>query len=344
MNQYSEYQAKIEDILEKILPKNFTNEWQKETFGDLDSCVGEKHFEPLVKPCRNLLSLGGKRWRPLMMVLASALKTSNGEPSELAYNLTPLVEYVHTASLIHDDIEDNADMRRGMPCAHISFGLDTAINAGSWLYFQAFTAIQKSTEDTKLKEILQELLSRELRRLHLGQAMDIEWHKNNNSLPTSEEYMAMVRMKTGTLASLAAQVGLIAGGGTPEEGAFLGKIAADIGVAFQIHDDVINLTTGNKGKKRGDDIVEGKKSMPILLHLQENPEDFSLIMEYFQQAAKEGIESPAVEKCIELVGKNGAIEKAQIMADNLKAKAINDIKENWKGEAALKLCGLFEKL
>lgn len=188
--------------------------------------------------------------------------------------------------------------------------MDVAINAGSWLYFEATTAIKALNLSSDEKLRLYELILQELRLLHLGQAMDIKWHRNPDLIPSIEEYTAMVRNKTGTLARLAVKLGILAGGGTDSEIEEAGKIAQDIGVAFQIIDDVKNLTTGNPGKKRGDDIVEGKKSLPVLLHLQKNPQDEKILAQYFTQAKNEGIESPAVEKAIQLLTQSGAVEQA----------------------------------
>ncbi len=140
--------------------------------------------------------------------------------------------------------------------------------------------------------------------------MDIYWHREKEIFPSMDEYRAMVRSKTGTLASLAAQVGFIAGGATEQQAAEYGQIAAEIGVGFQIIDDVINLTKGNPGKKRGDDIVEGKKSLPVLIHVQERPQDKEKICALMNQAAKEGINSPAVEECITLLNTTDCIKAA----------------------------------
>ena len=140
------------------------------------------------------------------------------------------------------------------------------MNAASWLYFEAPVCINKLQVSDTLKLELYKTYTNELRRLHLGQAMDIFWHRNPEVFPAENEYLAMVKCKTGTLASLAAKMGCIAGGLSKAEAERFGGIAADIGIGFQIIDDVINLTTGNPGKKRGDDIVEGKKSLPVLIH------------------------------------------------------------------------------
>ena len=157
---------------------------------------------------------------------------------------------------------------------------------------------------------LYELYTQELRRLHLGQAMDIFWHKNVDVSPTVESYTAMVRYKTGTLASLAAKIGTFAGGGSNLEIENAGSIASEIGEAFQILDDVQNLTTGNPGKKRGDDIVEGKKSLPVLLHIEKNPSDKVKIANFFEDARLNGINSSAIEECISLFNNSGAIQEA----------------------------------
>lgn len=314
-NEFAEILENIEKALKKSLPEKTNPEWQSQTFRELSDCVKDEHLENLLKPCRSLMDLGGKRWRPLLLVLCSELcrEAKKNAPLSLeqTYSITPLVEFVHTASLIHDDIEDSADTRRGKPAAHITFGLDVALNAGSWLYFVAPETIDFLEVSTEFKNQLYALYTQELRRLHLGQAMDIYWHRNPHLFPTVQEYTQMVHLKTGTLASLAVQSGFLAGGATKQEALEMGKVAAALGEGFQILDDVQNLTTGNPGKKRGDDIVEGKKSLPVLLHIQKNPADKEKIAELFAKASKEGIDSPAVEQCIELIEKSGAIQAAQ---------------------------------
>lgn len=352
---------KIEKVLTENLPANLNRHWLQQSFGNLPDSVTNELIAPLIKPCLNLLRLGGKRWRPLFMVLCGelALETSHKDDFakapeydkilERIYELTPLVEFVHTASLIHDDIEDGADMRRGKPAAHITYGIDVALNAGSWLYFEASICINSiNSTDTNtllLKIALYDALNLELRRLHLGQTMDINWHTNNKTLPTSSEYMVMTALKTGTLASLAARIGMLAGNANPEQVACIASLAADIGVGFQILDDVKNITTGNVGKKRGDDIVEGKKSLPVLYHLEQNPQDFEPLMNHFTQAANEGIDSSAVEKAISIISTSTAIEDAKIKGEKLisgSCSAIESHFPNTKGANLIKQ--LFENM
>lgn len=303
---------KIEASLNAALSFSIEEEWKKNSFGKLPESVKKEHIMNLVEPNKNLVDLGGKRWRPLLLILCYELAKENGRNAlteEQAYALTPLVEFVHTASLIHDDIEDSSQVRRGKPAAYLTYGLDTALNAAAWLYFEAPVCIKTAGLSDESQIAFYNLYTNELRRLHLGQAMDIYWHRNKNLFPTIEEYKAMVKCKTGTLASLAAQTGFIAGG-EAKKASEIGEIAANIGMGFQIIDDVQNLSTGNPGKKRGDDIVEGKKSLPVLIHIEQNPQNKEKIAALFEKASKEGIESSAVEECIQLLEKSGSIRKA----------------------------------
>lgn len=313
-SDFTELLNKIEKALSSALPESSTQQWINESFGKLPEAVKPVHFNPLIEPNKNLISLGGKRWRPLFLILcyqmAKEKYPDNALTEDQAFSITPLVEFVHTASLIHDDIEDSADLRRGKPAAHITYGLDTALNAGAWLYFEAPVCINNLQVSGEMKLKLYEVYTNELRRLHLGQAMDIYWHRNPGLFPSKDEYLAMVKNKTGTLASLAAKIGCVAGGMSVEEAEKFGETAANIGMGFQIIDDVINLTTGNVGKKRGDDIVEGKKSLPVLIHTELKPLDKKQIAEFMTIASENGIDSPAVEKCISLLETTDCIKKA----------------------------------
>ena len=346
MDKYTQRLKKIEDVLTANLPESANKDWKEAVFSTLPEAVKEEHIAQLLKPCRELLLLGGKRMRPLLLVLvAEMLSDDSQKAAEHAYPLVPLIEFVHTASLIHDDIEDSADMRRGKPCAYITYGTDTAINAGTWLYFNAMSAINSAAVPAETKLKLYETLTVELRRLHMGQAMDIYWHKNDSLIPIRSEYEAMVRLKTGTLTSLAAKIGAIAAGACDKELEKIGSIAADIGVGFQVLDDVINLTKGNPGKKRGDDIVEGKKSLPILLHLEKRQYDLPKITNLFSQAKKEGSESSAVEAVIKLLEESNAITEAADYSKKTIANACQTLQKNYSGKEATDLItGLFSAM
>ena len=342
--EYTRRLEKIEAVLEACLPKTADADWISGTFAAIPDAVRTMHIGPLLDPCRDLLLRGGKRWRPLLMVLACDL--SGG--GDRAYALTPIVEFSHTASLIHDDIEDCADERRGKPAIHLLYGEDTAINSASWLYFHAQSIIDQFPSSDALRLELYRTVSRELRRLHLGQAMDIRWHRDPALVPVRAEYEAMVTLKTGTLSRMAGELGMLAGGKDSGEAGAFGDLAAAIGVGFQVLDDVRNLTTGNPGKKRGDDIVEGKKSLPVILHLEKNPGDlqrFSGPSGLFTRARAEGIESPAVEEAIHLLTDSGAVDGARQYGSQLIERSCLTLRGRYPGHASTELiAGLFESM
>jgi octaprenyl-diphosphate synthase len=226
-----------------------------------------------------------------------------------AIPLSPLSEFCHNASLIHDDIEDDSEQRRGKPAIHKIYGTDTALNSGSFFYFLSSCCID--SYDNKNKDIIYKLWTDCIRKLHLGQAIDIYWHRNISIIPGIDEYYSMCSMKTGSLSRFAAELGAFTADSSQKAAQVFGDAAETMGVGFQILDDVKNLTTGNPGKKRGDDVVEGKKSLPILLYLQKYPEKKDKLFYHFHAAKTYGINAPEVEELIEMLTGSGIIKEAE---------------------------------
>jgi len=340
MENYTQRLDKIEAVLNSWLPENPDNVWLEKVFADFqleghsdsaDNTASAPASSPLlqlaaslVMPGWDLVNRGGKRWRPLLMLLAA--ESIAGESGmETALPLTPLVEFPHNASLIHDDIEDNSDQRRGKPAVHLLYGMDTAINSGSFMYFLPLACLDTLPENHGLKQTIWAAWASHMRGLHLGQAMDISWHRDFNSLPGLDEYDRMCRLKTGCLARLAAVLGVYAGAfavGQYSTGLsfnknkahslanLFGSAAEQLGVGFQILDDVKNLTAGVPGKKRGDDIVEGKKSLPVLLYLHRYPEKREFAARCFAAARSQRLDAPEVEEFITALGSAGVLEEA----------------------------------
>jgi len=315
MDQYTLRLEKIEDEIRRSLPQIVTRSWGEEAaLSELTE--GQLHcIEGIIAPALSLVQSGGKRWRPLLLLLVHELFGGGGS----AICLTPLVELVHSGTLMVDDIEDKSDLRRGKPAAHIVFGEDVAINTGNLLYFLPTMCIDRSlfSAETKLK--LYQSYAENLRRLHIGQGMDIQWHRDPCFIPAVSDYLLMCRYKTGALARMAAEFGVYSASGSDHDAVEMGEIAQTIGLAFQILDDVRNLTTGNPGKKRGDDIIEGKKSLPVILHCTEQPLEGKLLSELFTEARGNDATAAraATEKAIALLEGSGSIEKAQVYAETL---------------------------
>jgi octaprenyl-diphosphate synthase len=290
-NDFSAYFQKIEAVLQSALP------------AEPDYLTG---------PIRDMLGRGGKRWRPLL----SLLVCEGLGHGDAVLPLLPLIEFSHTASLIHDDLEDNSPLRRGKPACHIIYGNDAAINVGSFLYFLASSCIAAWPESPVKKARVFTLWTEYMRRLHTGQAFDIYWHNHFEVAPTVDDYLRMCAMKTGCLASFAVDLvwaiisadgNVLSGGESP-----LCKAASNLGVGFQIIDDVKNLRGGIAGKKRGDDIVEGKKSLPIILFLDgKGAAERELVERAFKTARMDGLDAPAVEKLIASLERDGATDRAE---------------------------------
>lgn len=217
----------------------------------------------LRQPLKEFLLRGGKRIRPIIMKLCHlAVSGKDGLREAL---LIP--ELIHTGTLIVDDIEDSSLLRRGKPALHTLIGEDLAINAGNYLYFSHSRLLKDVTAEQRAKAL--SLITVEMEKLHLGQALDILWHSAASRIPSEKEYLTMCRLKTGTLMRLAAKLGALLGGGNPQQIEALGAYAENLGVAFQIRDDTLNVKPGQAwGKEYGEDILEGKRSLLVVRTLE----------------------------------------------------------------------------
>jgi geranylgeranyl pyrophosphate synthase len=313
--RWKEKLAAVERELGRVLPDPVTAAWTREQSGHDLFAIPDLMWQRITDPARDLLKRGGKRWRPLFMLLCAEMYGD----WRRALPLTPMVEIAHNGSLIVDDIEDGSVQRRGEAAEHVKFGLDLALNAGNLMYFLASRIIDGTTLDERRRLVLHRFFGEDLIRLHFGQGLDILWHRDHENIPSEDQYMEMCRLKTGGLSRLAARAGIIAVGGGKRTAERLGRLAEDFGACFQIVDDVKNLREGVPGKQRGDDIIEGKKSLPIILHLQACPADRAKIRELFRIARGQEREAAwkAVDELIALIRPSGCLEQAQARAEGL---------------------------
>ncbi|MCL2211221.1 MAG: polyprenyl synthetase family protein [Treponema sp.] len=327
--EYTQRISKIEAELKRWLPElpaspneqssgeNSDSIWAENVFPGIGAKISDVSRKALTEPLSDILSRGGKRWRPLLMTLVC--ETFGGGDS--AIPLTPLIEFSHNASLIHDDIEDDSDERRGKPAIHKTYGIDTAINSGSFFYFLSSCCLESSNIENK--EFIYKLWMKCMRALHMGQAMDINWHRDISIIPCIDEYYLMTSMKTGSLAKLAAELGAHIAGAAQESVKLLGEAAEKMGIGFQILDDLKNLTTGIPGKKRGDDIVEGKKGLPILLYLEKYPDKKEKIFYSFHIAKREGTRAPEVEDLLEALNESGVFPETEARGQTFLKEAMD---------------------
>ncbi len=306
-NEYTKRLTDVEEALSRVFPVSVSAPWVREIAAIDGLSLPPAALDRIQAPGWELLSRGGKRWRPLVMMLSHQLY---GGSLPAITDLTTLVELPHNGSLIIDDIEDGSDQRRGGPAIHLIHGVDMAINTGNFLYFAPTYLIESCGLDEAAQYRLTKLYLRTMRRLHLGQGLDIVWHNDHSSFPSAEDYVQMCRFKTGALARLAAELGAAAAGASEAEIEAVGTLWEDIGVGFQVLDDVKNLVSGNPGKRRGDDIVEGKKSLPALLHAERSADNGAALLGLFSRVPGAADPWPLVEQAIALMNGSGAVDAA----------------------------------
>jgi len=259
----------IEEI-NKTIKKYFPARWTKKY---IEFFIGKPRFLVNVKaidnslnaPLRNFILRGGKRWRPvLFLTLLKLFGLDYKKYLDIAFS----IELVHNGTLIIDDIEDSAELRRGEKTCHKIFGLDVAVNVGAAAHFLATQIIAKNNKLTEMQKLrILKIYNEEIIKVYFGQSLDIYWHKKPQ-LITKEEYLEMCRLKTGGLVRMAVRIASAVANKSHKLEKDLEKFAELIGVAFQVIDDSLDLINSDKlGKSFGNDITEGKLSLPVVLAL-----------------------------------------------------------------------------
>lgn len=225
----------------------------------LDHLSYDRKPESLYEPIKYVLSMGGKRIRPTLMLLAYNLYKEN--PEDILMNACALETY-HNYTLLHDDLMDNADMRRGHLTVHKKWNDNTAILSGDSMLVLAFQRMMQC--DTKhLKDIL-DLFTVTALEIGEGQQYDMEFETRNDV--KEEEYIEMIRLKTSVLLACALKIGAILADANAEDADNLYKFGEQIGLAFQLQDDYLDVYGDSKvfGKEIGGDITSNKKTYMLI--------------------------------------------------------------------------------
>jgi len=185
-----------------------------------------------------------------------------------------LCELVHNGTLCVDDIEDDSKMRRGKPCLHLIYKIDLSINVGNAMYFMPLAELRELHRKKLVSaEVLlraYEMYSEEMINLHLGQGLDIWWHQGH-AMPNDQQYLQMCAYKTGVLARLSARLAALLSGAPENVIHQVGLFSEAIGVAFQIQDDLLNISGEEFAEKIsmvGEDIFEGKRTLMVIHSVQ----------------------------------------------------------------------------
>jgi octaprenyl-diphosphate synthase len=246
---------------------------------------------------------GGKRIRPALLLLSAKLLGYQGRG---AVRLGAVVEIIHTATLVHDDIIDEAKTRRGRPAANTQWGNSKCVLAGDWLYMQAFKiAVQERNFRIldALIELTQQMVEGELLQMEkLGQSI------------TLEEHFDLIYRKTACLFSVCMRLGAMLGGATAEQEAALGQYGRDLGLAFQIVDDVLDLTASEDvlGKPVASDLREGKATMAVIHALERcTLEERAKIETVLRNRAFNGVSHGDI---LEILDRYGSVRAARLRA------------------------------
>lgn len=242
----------------------FTSDYLRELSDKAIASLGvSPEAEKLFSPVRYILSIGGKRLRPVMCLMACNLfKDKIDEAVMPAVG----IEVFHNFTLIHDDIIDKADLRRGSPTVHSKWGSDQALLSGDVMAFVAVECIGQAPEKVLAKTL--RLFNRTAIEVCTGQQLDLDYEKKG--LVSESEYIRMIELKTAVLIAASLKTGAIIGEASEKDQDLLYEFGRCLGIAFQIQDDVLDTYGDTKmfGKKTGSDIVSNKKTYLLVRALE----------------------------------------------------------------------------
>ena len=282
-----------------------------------------------------LIVNGGKRLRPFMVMKSCEIlggKPKDAMPSACA------VEMIHNFTLVHDDIMDNDEMRHGVPTVHKKFGIPIAILAGDVLFSKAYQILTNSNLPSKATNELVSRLAKACVDVCEGQLLDIKMAESKK-IPSQANYIKMIEKKTSALFDVSCSMGAICAKAKQSDITKLSAFGRNLGIAFQITDDLIGVLGDPKMTKKpvGNDLREGKKSLPIVLAITKSKgNDKKIILKTFgnAKATKRDIEK-AVES-IRALGIEKIVRKQALLYSEKAQKSLN----NYSGSAKTELLNL----
>ncbi len=268
----------------------------------------------------HLIKAGGKRLRPFLLIKSSQLFDND------YVDLIPIasaIEILHTFTLIHDDIMDNDPIRRGVPTIHTKWNESIAILSGDLLYALSFQFVNQSNLSYEIKSKISTELAKVGIDLCEGQTMDMEFELRNDV--SVEEYFKMIELKTGALFKTSVKIAALISNSSQEQIEALENYALNLGIAFQIVDDILGLIGEEKqfGKPIGSDLREGKKTF-LLLYALENLEKIKK-QKLHQILRKNEKNEEDIKMAMELISSTNAIKIAEEKSKEFIQKSIDSI-------------------
>jgi len=273
------------------------------------------YLEFVSETASHILFSGGKRLRPLLMILSARICGYNGDQDK---KISTSFEYLHAATLLHDDLVDDAKIRRGRTAAHLIWGNPAAVLVGDFLLARA-GAIATGTDIIEVIKVVTDIIE-EMSQGEIHQLI------NKGNIDLSEgDYFEVIKRKTAALIQGACHAGAIIAGASEKEKAALIKYGYMLGIAFQMIDDLLDYTADTKdlGKETGADLKEGKLTLPVIYSLTKaNSSDHSWMKEIIK---KSDFSVKEFEHLKTLLLKYGGIEYTEKLAEEYVVKAIDSV-------------------
>ncbi|MDR0797651.1 MAG: polyprenyl synthetase family protein [Nitrososphaerota archaeon] len=327
----------IDKAIEKYIPRNFTKDSLLfQVIPPVYSYNLDTIDKVIADPTWDILDRGGKRWRPALFLL---ICETLGKKEMCYTDFAVIPEVIHTGTLVIDDIEDSSELRRGKPCTYKLYGLDVSVNVGNAMYYMPLLALMAKGTGLSADTLcsVYEIYVQEMINLSLGQAMDIAWHRglaNANNI-NETDYLQMCAYKTGTLARMAAKMAAVFSGAEKLLVDKLGRFAESIGVAFQMQDDVLDLTGQEFARKKGgvgQDITEGKRTLMVIYTLKTAVEvDKFRLLEILNVHTSD---QKLRDEAIAIMQKYNAIEYTMQIAEKIVVDSWNEVERLLPTEVA----------
>jgi len=260
-----------------------------------------------------LINSGGKRIRPALVLLSAR---ACGYQDVMHYNVAAIIEFIHTATLLHDDVVDASDMRRGQETANAIWGNEASVLVGDFVYSRAFEMMIKVGSMRVM-----EILAHATNTIAEGEVMQLL--NVHNADTTIESYLNVIHCKTAKLFEAGSELGALLAKASEDQISAMASFGMHLGTAFQLIDDVLDYssTTEEMGKNLGDDLAEGKPTLPLIYTIEHGTDEQSAIV---RKAIEEGgLEN--IDAVMEAVQSTGAIEYTARLAKEEARKARNAI-------------------
>ena len=284
--------------------------------------LGTRSPEGLFAPIDYTLRLGGKRIRPL---LACAAATAFTEAWQRALPVAVALEIFHNFTLLHDDLMDRSPLRRGQETVYRRWGDNTAILSGDAMSIEAYASLAEVADKSLLAELLPRFSQMAL-EVCIGQQYDMEFE--TRSEVRVEEYMEMIRLKTSVLLGSSLELGALVGGATAEQARALYAVGIQLGLAFQVQDDLLDVYGDEKtfGKPIGGDIVNAKKTLLLLYTLEQlQGEDLKRLQEILTYTPEE--RRTYIDEVRALYDKAGTRLYAEVEIERLTSEAYHGVEQ-----------------